>query len=186
MLITPRHRLADVLLSHTGQPGSAAFVHPQLAAGDNLTIITQGYRSTRRHRHASVIRAEIATASDGTPLPAGPYFASASSGIMSVYEAWRLYSDSERAFYYGTVPHSEDENAFQILSATLPDANGVAAIGVPSRLYYTKSAEKPLAGVRVAVKVGLKWLLEICFEVLIDQDEADSGRPTRICTTSKD
>lgn len=40
----------------------------------------------------------------------------------------------------------------QALSSILPDSNGLVAIAVPSRLYYTKTADKPLAGVRVSVK----------------------------------
>ena len=54
--------------------------------------------------------------------------------------------------YYGIVPHQHDESAFDVLPSSLPETNGVAAIGVPSRLYYTKTADKPLAGVRVSVK----------------------------------
>lgn len=50
------------------------------------------------------------------------------------------------------MPDSKDESSFSILSASLPDANGLAVIGVPSRLYYKKTVEKPLAGVRVSVK----------------------------------
>lgn len=50
------------------------------------------------------------------------------------------------------MPHPKDDLSFSVLSASLPDANGVAVIGVPSRLYYKKTADRPLAGVRVSVK----------------------------------
>lgn len=50
------------------------------------------------------------------------------------------------------MPHHKDDSAFSVLSASLPNANGLAALGVPSRLYYKKTAKKPLAGVRVSVK----------------------------------
>jgi hypothetical protein len=81
-----------------------------------------------------------------------------------VYEAWRLYSDTERAFHYGLVPDGKNVDAYQTLSASLPDSAGVAAIGVPSRLYYTKTEEKPLAGVRVSVKVCLLPFAKACTE----------------------
>ena len=70
--------------------------------------------------------------------------------MISLFEAWRLYEDVDRAFFYGTVPG--EDGAYEYLPSLLPGSNGVAAIGTPSRLYYPKSESKPLNGVRVAVK----------------------------------
>ena len=39
-----------------------------------------------------------------------------------------------------------------MLPAVLPEGKAEFAIAVPSRLYYTKTADKPLAGVRVSIK----------------------------------
>ncbi len=63
--------------------------------------------------------------------------------------AWRLYDDSNGACLYGTIP--DGKGGYRQLPA---HANGDATQGVavPSRLYFTPSAEKPLAGKRVAVK----------------------------------
>lgn len=40
---------------------------------------------------------------------------------------------------------------FQTMSAQIPGAASLT-VGVPSRLYFTKTAKKPLAGVRLGVK----------------------------------
>ncbi|KAJ3288017.1 hypothetical protein HK104_008360 [Borealophlyctis nickersoniae] len=81
------------------------------------------------------------------PLPAGPYFVSTITG--DVFQAYRLYSDENQAFLYGTVPAAN--GGYAILSASVHGA-ATATVGVPSRLYFTKTSAKPLAGVRMAVK----------------------------------
>lgn len=83
--------------------------------------------------------------SNSTAIPQGPYFISSSGAI---YEAWRLYSDFAGAFTETLFPASDD--TFSVLPANVPGQN--LAVAVPSRLYYTKTAEKPLAGVRLGVK----------------------------------
>lgn len=75
-------------------------------------------------------------------LPYGPYFMEKSSG--DIHEAWRLYSDVQGAFTEGLIA-VEDGN-YSVLPAAIP-GNQSPTIGVPSKLYYTKTAEKPLAGV---------------------------------------
>ncbi|KAJ5918902.1 hypothetical protein N7454_010046 [Penicillium verhagenii] len=80
-------------------------------------------------------------------LPPGPYFFNPSSGEL--FEAYLLYSDAMGAFTQGLIPVGEDE--YDVLSASLPGYASLT-IGVPSRLYFTKTAEKPLAGVRLGVK----------------------------------
>jgi hypothetical protein len=78
-------------------------------------------------------------------LPNGPYFLS-SEGFL--HQAHRLYSDVQGAFLE-TVTISLS-GAFSVLPANVPGQ--ALAVAVPSRLYYTKTAEKPLAGVRLGVK----------------------------------
>ena len=80
-------------------------------------------------------------------VPPGPYFMSAATG--DVYMAYRLYSDFAGSF---TEPiFASPDGNYTILPARIPGAASLT-IGVPSRLYYTPSAEKPLAGVRVGMK----------------------------------
>lgn len=76
-------------------------------------------------------------------LPAGPYFLNKDSG--EVHEAFRLYSDVQGAFTEGLIA-SEGGN-YTVLPAAIPGAQS-PTIGVPSKLYYTKTPEQPLAGVR--------------------------------------
>ncbi|KAI0767056.1 amidase signature enzyme [Fomes fomentarius] len=80
-------------------------------------------------------------------LPSGPYFLETTTG--NIFEAYRLYNDENQSFLYGTIPDST--GGFQILSARIPGA-ATETIGVPSRLYFTPTASKPLAGMRLAVK----------------------------------
>ena len=81
-------------------------------------------------------------------LPPGPYLLSSSGGL---YQPWRLYSDIEGAFTQPLIPSITAEGTYAALLATVPgiDSPGVA---VPSRLYYSKTPDKPLAGVRTGIK----------------------------------
>jgi hypothetical protein len=82
-----------------------------------------------------------------TEVPPGPYFMSALTGEL--FQAYRLYTDVQGAFTDGLKPNTD--GTYSILSAAVPGAQSLT-IGVPSRLYFTKSAAKPLAGVRLGVK----------------------------------
>lgn len=84
---------------------------------------------------------------EDTTVPSGPYFLEASTGML--YQTYRLYSDYAGSFVSSLL--QAPDGSFQPLSAQIPGANALT-IGVPSRLYYTKTADKPLAGVRVGVK----------------------------------
>ncbi|KAL2845505.1 amidase signature domain-containing protein [Aspergillus pseudoustus] len=80
-------------------------------------------------------------------LSPGPYFMSPVTG--DVFEAYLLYSDVMGSFTEGLV--ASGDGAYTSLSAALQGVTSVT-IGVPSRLYYTKTDKKPLAGVRLGVK----------------------------------
>ncbi|KAL4877398.1 amidase signature domain-containing protein, partial [Aspergillus karnatakaensis] len=80
-------------------------------------------------------------------IPPGPYFLDSKTG--DVYEAYLLYSDVMGSFTDGLI--ATGDGYYDVLSANLQGYHSVT-IGVPSRLYYTKTAEKPLAGVRLGVK----------------------------------
>ena len=80
-------------------------------------------------------------------IPPGPYFMSASTG--NVFQAYRLYSDVQGAFTEGVI--ADGDGTYSTLSAAISGAQS-QTIGVPSRLYYTKTAAQPLAGVRFGIK----------------------------------
>lgn len=79
--------------------------------------------------------------SASAPIAPGPYFLT-SEGTL--YQPYRLYADISGAFTQPLTPAIGTPGVFSALPATVPgiDSPGVA---VPSRLYYTKTAEKPLA-----------------------------------------
>jgi hypothetical protein len=85
------------------------------------------------------------TVSQNTGIPNGPYFLTSSG---AVHQAWRLYSDFADTFSETLFPAAD--GTFHTLPANLPGQ--ALAVAVPSRLYYTKTADKPLAGVRLGVK----------------------------------
>lgn len=47
---------------------------------------------------------------------------------------------------------SNADGTYGVLSANVPGQ--ALAVAVPSRLYYTKTADKPLAGVRLGIKTS--------------------------------
>ncbi|KAI0359644.1 amidase signature enzyme, partial [Trametes cingulata] len=100
------------------------------------------------------------------PIPSGPYFLEPATGNIFegtsafysyfgwteadlAWPAFRLYNDENQSFLYGTIPDGED--GFQVLPARVPGA-ATETIGVPSRLYFTPTPQKPFAGFRLAVK----------------------------------
>ncbi|PWN54338.1 amidase signature enzyme [Violaceomyces palustris] len=94
---------------------------------------------------------------------AGPYVVSSvgEEGDVTLSPVYRVYTDSQYAFTYGVLPRVEtSSNASLAAFVQAPiggiEGFGMSAIGVPvpSRLYTLgeKSASKPLAGIRIAVK----------------------------------
>ena len=79
-------------------------------------------------------------------IPQGPYVLSSSGGL---YQPWRLYADTQGAFTQPIIPSSEGSYIPLPATTTGIESPGIA---VPSRLYYTKTADKPLAGVRTGIK----------------------------------
>ncbi|KAJ5243430.1 uncharacterized protein N7469_001757 [Penicillium citrinum] len=80
-------------------------------------------------------------------LPNGPYFLSARTG--EIFKAFRVYTDSHFTFTEGAV---SDENGGFISLPALTEGAMTKSVAVPSRLYYTPTADKPLAGLRCGVK----------------------------------
>ena len=82
---------------------------------------------------------------DEYAVPYGPYFLSATGDI---YEAWRLYTDFASAFTETLIGSSN--GTYTVLPANVPGAD--LSVAVPSHLYFRKTPEKPLAGVRIGIK----------------------------------
>lgn len=96
---------------------------------------TAGYSS-----NTTVLKGSISGA-----LANGPYFINSAGQI---FEAWRLYSDMQGAFTESVMANGD--GSYSVLPAGI--AGQKLAIAVPSRLYFTKTADQPLAGVRVGIK----------------------------------
>uniref|UniRef100_A0A8H7TM40 Amidase domain-containing protein n=1 Tax=Bionectria ochroleuca TaxID=29856 RepID=A0A8H7TM40_BIOOC len=77
----------------------------------------------------------------------GPYFFDKTTG--NLHQAYRLYDDFAGAFTEALLDKSD--GTFQVMSAKVA-GSATLSIGVPSRLYYKPSKERPLAGIRIAVK----------------------------------
>ncbi|USW55800.1 Putative amidase [Septoria linicola] len=96
--------------------------------------------------HRSIAgRTMVVIQNSSAVLPDGPYFTSATGNI---HQAYRLYRDVQGAFTEATV--GDMKGSHSILPATL--GGQAVTVAVPSRLYYTKTALHPLAGVRLGVK----------------------------------
>ncbi|KAF2758352.1 amidase signature enzyme [Pseudovirgaria hyperparasitica] len=80
-----------------------------------------------------------------TTIPCGPYFVT-STGTL--HQAYKLYSDVQGAFT--ETSFTGLDGSHYVLPANLPGQS--LAVAVPSRLYFAKTIEKPLAGLRLGVK----------------------------------
>lgn len=89
---------------------------------------------------------------DFPSVPSGPYFLEVATG--AIHEAYRLYDDFSGAFTESLI--QAPDGTFHTLSARIA-SSATVTIGVPSRLYHTKTAEKPLAGVRIGVQ-DIYWV----------------------------
>ncbi|KAI0886343.1 amidase signature domain-containing protein [Annulohypoxylon maeteangense] len=84
---------------------------------------------------------------DISNIPLGPYFLETHTG--NVYRAYKLVNDFNQAFIQSSY---QDENYTHHPLAAASMSAGALTIGIPSRLYYTKTRQQPLAGLRLAVK----------------------------------
>lgn len=79
-------------------------------------------------------------------IPPGLFFLEAATG--NLYRVYRLYEDFAGAFMEAVIPTADGK--FQALSAKIPGSASLT-VGVPPRLYFTKTEFQPLAG-RLGVK----------------------------------
>ncbi|KAK6439998.1 hypothetical protein LTR95_003784 [Oleoguttula sp. CCFEE 5521] len=149
-----------VLTTNSSSPSAAsisATISSFLATDDviSLAFTTALYVQTLGHsphgyggphgvNGSTIVTSSVPNAA--AAIPSGPYFLSSSGAL---YTAWRLYSDFAGAFTETLIP-SLTPSTFSVLPANIPGQ--ALAVAVPSRLYYIKTAAKPLAGVRLGVK----------------------------------
>lgn len=83
-------------------------------------------------------------------LPWGPYWLE----DQNVRRVSRLYPDEIDAFIMSTVPYRKNHFEYRPLGVAVHGEFNPASlsVAVPSRLYYKRSANLPLAGLRIAVK----------------------------------
>ncbi|MBE3043825.1 hypothetical protein IMZ48_14870 [Candidatus Bathyarchaeota archaeon] len=84
---------------------------------------------------------------DNRKVPPGPYFIEVATGKL--HPVYRLYSDITDSFSQPLL--QTPSGIFQPLSAQVSGASAMT-VGVPSRIYYTPTEEKPLAGIRIGIK----------------------------------
>ena len=106
----------------------------------SAVLVQSGNASSKSFSNNSIL------ISSSSAIPPGPYFASAAGAL---FQPLRLYSDFAGAFTQPLI--SNQDGSFAAIPAAIAGIQA-PAVGVPSRLYYTKTAEKPLAGVRVGIK----------------------------------
>ncbi|KAM0463187.1 hypothetical protein ACHAPV_003314 [Trichoderma viride] len=82
--------------------------------------------------------------------PSGPYYC---NGVQ-LHEVYRLYPDTAGAFISATIQSPSDPYLYKTFNVSVftEEYPSTLTIGVPSRLYFTPTKEKPLAGLRIAVK----------------------------------
>ncbi|KAJ5771067.1 uncharacterized protein N7511_003118 [Penicillium nucicola] len=100
------------------------------------------YAPKYSHSHRDVPTARLTK-----NIPNGPYFVSTKTG--KIFKAYRLYEDTNLAFLEPAI--SDEQGGVLRLMATSESVLG-RSVAVPSRLYFTPTAEKPLAGLRLGVK----------------------------------
>lgn len=111
------------------------------------TVLLAGGNSTRKVSYYPDQYSTVITLHDGDNIPSGPYFLDISTG--AAHQVYRLYDDFSGVFTQSLLQRPDGQ--FETLSAQVPSAASLT-LGVPSRLYFPQTEEKPLAGVRIGVK----------------------------------
>lgn len=88
-------------------------------------------------------------------LPPGPYFLCGAN----VHQAWKLYPDDLDAFQTTVVPRDTSSTQTEFIPVHFLDPQGIwKNVAVPSRLYFSPSKEKPLAGKRISIKDSFRLM----------------------------
>ncbi|KXJ93611.1 amidase signature domain-containing protein [Microdochium bolleyi] len=154
--------LVPITIFDVDQPGCSAETLQQLIASylQKNNVFSQGFLHGVYLRSKNVNMTLPATTADSGiayvrsitsatfNAPAGPYILAQATG--EVYVPYRLYSDFMGAFHQGVIAAADGQHFLPLRSAIA--GSSAMTVGVPSRLYYTPTAEKPLAGVRLGIK----------------------------------
>ncbi|WZH49518.1 amidase signature domain-containing protein [Fusarium acuminatum] len=111
-----------------------------------VLINSTGCKSTNTTFHAG-IQSVISCWKEAPEIPPGPYFLDTHGGEL--HRVYRLYDDFSGSFLESLI--QSPDGTFQTLPAHISSSSS-PTIGTPSRLYFTRTEEKPLAGIRVGVK----------------------------------
>ncbi|EJP61907.1 amidase-like protein [Beauveria bassiana ARSEF 2860] len=128
-----RHFLACVVVVYHGDNVASHSLAPELAS----RLKSLGTERVAL-AHESLLPADI--------IAEGPYFATP-DGLLPVR---KLFPDNYAAFVASLV--QSPSQTIKYLAATTADGSPNRAVAVPSRLYHTPTPEKPLNGLRVAIK----------------------------------
>ncbi len=114
----------------------------------NTTLVNELTNALSQLAHVHTVHVAH-VASSAPQLPQGPYFLN--NGRL--HHAYRLYPDTAGAFVVATVP-AGDDNTFRSLDASAYGEQypSTLTVAVSSRLYFTKTKDKPYAGLRLAIK----------------------------------
>ncbi|CAH0058415.1 unnamed protein product [Clonostachys solani] len=121
------------------QPGFSQLILNETQSLSNLT--------TQKVEVAGQGTSTVASYTTKSRVPEGPYLLDKTTS--NLHQAYRLYDDFAGTFTEALLDNND--GTFQVLSAKVA-SSATLSIGVPSRLYYKPSKERPLAGVRIAVK----------------------------------
>jgi hypothetical protein len=119
----------DVYISYNGSKKPDGDFSPPLSWGNKFLGLAAAYGSKQ-------------PTSSSKAVPPGPYFFNPSTG--DIFQAYLLYSDVMGSFTQGLI--AVGNGSYDVLSANLQGSQSLT-VGVPSRLYFTKTAKLPLAGV---------------------------------------
>lgn len=125
-----------IYLTNTRNNSAAIDMQPALPElcrnGNSVLLVSPEYQSSKMNQPAIKARLSL-------ELPIGPYFLSTKTG--QIFKAHRLHEDTQMAFLEPSV--SDEMGGYRPLPGR--------SVAVPSRLYYTVTPEKPLAGVRLGL-----------------------------------
>ncbi|KAF5708544.1 glutamyl-tRNA(Gln) amidotransferase subunit A [Fusarium mundagurra] len=116
-------------------------------AFSELVILLKSPRCKSTRTTFNGIKSAISCWQKAPEIASGPYFLDPYRG--SLHQVYRLYDDFSGSFLESIL--QSPDGTFETLSAHAPGSSSLT-LGVPSRLYFTRTKEKPLAGVRVGVK----------------------------------
>ncbi|KAI6750463.1 hypothetical protein HG530_014744 [Fusarium avenaceum] len=111
-----------------------------------VLINSTSCKSTNTTFHAG-IQSVVSCWEEAPEIPSGPYFLDTYGG--GLYQVYRLYDDFSGSFLESLI--QSPDGTYQTLPSHISSSSSLT-IGVPSRLYFTRTKEKPLAGIRVGVK----------------------------------